>query len=245
MKRIKARLMMMALAGALTVSVVPMKAYAQVPDNVDMSVIDVEDKGDDEDKADNGGGRPLTPDGNLTIVDDYYQSESETTEAGKSDSDKQQTGENTEKGKQFVTLTTKNGNVFYLIIDRDDSGENTVHFLNLVDERDLMTLLDDDEKKELEKEKEAVKTVKTTTDDSDKENQTDDSKNKTTKKSGKSDALVLCILLGMAGVGGLYFYSNKSSFIKKKTGPIIDDGEEYIEIPSEAADKDYEDVPVE
>ena len=55
----------------------------------------------------------------------------------------------------------------------------------------------------------------------------------------------MCILLGMAGVGGLYFYSNKDSFIKKKKGPIIDDGEEYIEIPTEAEDKDYEDIPVE
>ena len=49
----------------------------------------------------------------------------------------------------------------------------------------------------------------------------------------------------MAGVGGLYFYSDKGSFIKKKKGPIIDDDEEYIEIPSESEDKDYEDVPVE
>ena len=34
-------------------------------------------------------------------------------------------------------------------------------------------------------------------------------------------------------------------FIKKKTGPIIDDGEEDLEIPSESEDKDYDDVPVE
>ena len=87
--------------------------------------------------------------------------------------------------------------------------------------------------------------IETKTEDSDKSDETEDSKNKTTKKSSKSDALVICILIGMAAVGGLYFYSNKSSFIKKKTGPIIDDGAEYIEIPSESADKDYEDVPVE
>ena len=59
---------------------------------------------------------PLTPDGNATLVDDF--------------------GGN----KQLITVTTKNGNYFYILIDRDDEGENTVHFLNQVDEADLMAL---------------------------------------------------------------------------------------------------------
>ena len=70
-----------------------------------------------------GGGLALTPDGNLSLIDDI----------------------GTTGGKQFITLQTKAGNTFYLIIDRDDEGEQTVHFLNQVDEADLMALTEDGE----------------------------------------------------------------------------------------------------
>ena len=64
---------------------------------------------------------PLTPEGNATLVDDF--------------------GGN----KQLITVTTKAGNYFYILIDRDDEGENTVHFLNQVDDADLSALLENGE----------------------------------------------------------------------------------------------------
>jgi hypothetical protein len=64
----------------------------------------------------------LTPDGNLTLVDDID-------------------GERAED-KQFITVVTKNGNYFYIIIDRAGDTDN-VYFLNMVDETDLFALIEE------------------------------------------------------------------------------------------------------
>ena len=62
----------------------------------------------------------ITPPGNLTLVDDFDGAQA--------------------NDKQFITVTTKNGNYFYIIIDRAGNREN-VYFLNLVDEYDLLQIL--------------------------------------------------------------------------------------------------------
>ena len=59
--------------------------------------------------------------------------------------------------KQFLTLTSREGNFYYLIIDYDNDGNQNVHFLNQVDERDLIGLMDEDEAKELEEQLAAKK----------------------------------------------------------------------------------------
>lgn len=64
----------------------------------------------------------LTPDGNLTLVDDIQG---------------EQAGD-----KQFMTVITKNGEYFYIIIDRAGDNNN-VYFLNMVDESDLMAILEE------------------------------------------------------------------------------------------------------
>ena len=51
--------------------------------------------------------------------------------------------------KQFITVQTKNGNTFFIVIDYDapineDEEQYKTYFLNMVDESDLLALLDDD-----------------------------------------------------------------------------------------------------
>ncbi len=79
---------------------------------------------------------PLTPEGNLTLIDDILQNDAfASVEQGE-----------TVGNKQFITVQSKNGNFFYLVIDRSGDTEN-VYFLNLVDEADLMALMETGEEK--------------------------------------------------------------------------------------------------
>ena len=74
----------------------------------------------------------FSPDGNLTLIDDFLQIEVPGDE------------ETEQIEKQFITVQSKNGNTFYIVIDRNGETEN-VYFLNLVDEADLMALMESEE----------------------------------------------------------------------------------------------------
>ncbi|MBQ8401013.1 MAG: DUF4366 domain-containing protein, partial [Clostridia bacterium] len=82
-----------------------------------------------------GGTDALTPVGNLTLIDDILQDENTASV---------ESVENEQKSKQFITVQSKNGNYFYIIIDRSGDTEN-VYFLNLVDEADLFALMETEE----------------------------------------------------------------------------------------------------
>ena len=80
----------------------------------------------------------LTPEGNLTLVDDYHTNYSDGS------------------GQQFITLVSKSGATFYLVIDRNSKGAQTVHFMNLVDEADLLALMEEEDVDAYTAEKEAA-----------------------------------------------------------------------------------------
>lgn len=130
MKNKKCLLAFMMLLGIMTMSV---PVSAATPDVVPKELQMQAEKKTTEKMEDKKSG-PITPDGNLTLVDDF-------------------SGKQTE-AKQFITLVTKDRNYFYLIIDRDDEGKETVHFLNQVDEADLFALMEDEEIEALENESE-------------------------------------------------------------------------------------------
>ena len=169
-------------------------------------------------------GQPLTPEGNATLVDDFYGD------------------------KQLITVTTKAGNYFYILIDRaNEDAETAVHFLNQVDEADLLALMEDGEVQETpavctctEKcQAGAVNTAcpvcavnmsecagKAPEEEPEPEPEPE-------KESGSGGALVLILLLAVLG-GGAFAYIK---FIKPKQGAKVsadpddydfEDEEEYI-----------------
>lgn len=46
--------------------------------------------------------------------------------------------------KQFIVVHSRGGAYFYIVIDNAAEGENRVHFLNQVDEADLLSIIDED-----------------------------------------------------------------------------------------------------
>ena len=175
-------------------------------------------------------GHGLTPSGNLTLVDDY--------------------GERNGEGQQFVTLVTKNGNYFYLIIDRDEKGEETVHFLNLVDERDLFALMEDDEKAAYESQLAAEQAAREAAEKAAAEaaSQTGESETqkpedepaKEGKKTNMAPVLIIIVLMAAAG-GGWFFMQTKK---KKKAESAPDPDADYTDEDDEdyGAGTDTEDI---
>ena len=172
--------------------------------------------------------RPLTPNGNLTLVDDI--------------------GSQVGQGRQFITLVTKSGNYFYLIIDRNDKGEENVHFLNMVDEEDLFALMDEKQVanyKAAQNEKDAAAVTVATPSVA---GAVQDSAPKPTVKEKKPfhafPLLGVVIALATGAIGYLYLQSKKKQTAALRPDPDADyvdkDDEEAYEFPEDEEEEGRE-----
>ena len=174
----------------------------------------------------------LTPEGNLTLVDDYHTDYSDGS------------------GQQFITLVSKSGNTFYLVIDRNAKGQQTVHFMNLVDEADLLALMEEEAADAYTAEKEAAAQAELDRLKAEEEAKKAEEEaataeppkeNKITKYAGAFLGIVA--LIALAAGGGFYFYRQqmqKKKAEKEALDPDVDYTEDKgdFEIPTDVPDED-------
>ena len=168
----------------------------------------------------------LTPEGNLTLVDDYHTDYSDGS------------------GQQFITLVSKSGATFYLVIDRNAKGQQTVHFMNLVDEADLLALMEEDSADAYTAEKEAAEQDKLKAEEEAKKAAEEAAasgteapkENKVTKIA--SGFLGVVVLIALAAGGSFYAFTKRKQK-KQAEKEALDPDANYTE------DKGDFEIPVE
>ena len=171
----------------------------------------------------------LTPEGNLTLVDDYHTNYSDGS------------------GQQFITLVSKSGNTFYLVIDRNAKGQQTVHFMNLVDEADLLALMEEEAADAYTAEKEAAaqaeqerkqaeEDAKKAAEEAEVSGSEQTGSNKVTKYA--ATFLGVLALVGLVAGGGIYTFM-KQKQKKQAEKEALDPDANYTE------DKGDFEIPVE
>ena len=175
----------------------------------------------------------LTPEGNLTLVDDYHTDYSDGS------------------GQQFITLVSKSGNTFYLVIDRNSKGAQTVHFMNLVDEADLLALMEEEDADAYTAEKEATaqaeqdklkaeEEAKKAAEEAAASGEEQPKENKVTKIASGFLGVVLIAL----AAGGIFYAFAKQKQKKQAEKEALDPDANYtedkgdFEIPTDVPDED-------
>ena len=168
----------------------------------------------------------LTPEGNLTLVDDYHTNYSDGS------------------GQQFITLVSKSGATFYLVIDRNAKGQQTVHFMNLVDEADLLALMEEDAADAYTAEKEAAAQAEQdklkAAEEAAASGEEQPKENKVTKIA--SGFLGVVVLIALAA-GGIFYAFAKQKQKKQAEKEALDPDANYtedkgdFEIPTDMPDE--------
>lgn len=140
--------------------------------------------------------------------------------------------------RQFLTIQSKNGNTFYIIVDKDDKGGENVYFMNLVDEYDLMAFAEDFP--EETKAKKPATTEPVVTDKGGKPvstiPETDENGEPVSipvsNPNGSNNKLLLLIgILVLGGGVAFYFFKVKGKPTNQKKPDIDIDDDEYDDDP--------------
>ncbi len=116
---------------------------------------------------------------------------------------------------QFITVTARDGNVFYIIIDKGSTSEN-VYFLNTVDESDLAALVEDYTPTSAAEPKPEAPT-------SPEPEQTEQPKPQERKKGGNPAPYIVLALIAAGVIGGYYY----KVILPKKKLEDADDIEDF------------------
>ena len=153
---------------------------------------------------------PFTPDGTGTVVDDIVE----------------------QNGKEFFSITTAEGNVFYIIIDRYKGSEN-VYLLNAVTEEDLLALA--------EKSGGSVSAVPPTSSEepTPQPEPEPEPEPEPVAKSGGNGGLIFIVLLVVLGAGGAGYYFK---IYKPRQEPGMDEelGESEEDFEEQDGDSEYD-----
>lgn len=128
--------------------------------------------------------------------------------------------------KEFLTITTKNNNTFYLVIDRSSNTEN-VYMLSQIDENDLQEFLDSEGTAENPSTQPSIVLEETekVTNETVEDTKTGEEETEESKPSQNMAGLLGILLLAGAGAGAYYYLK-----IRKKKEQEEEDDSEGLEL---------------
>ena len=202
--KVMKKVLMIMLSATMLIGSASVTAFAQANENAEQA--ETAEQVIEEQPAEQPAteGTPFSTSGNGQLVDDKENDSS----------------------KQFLTVQTKNGNTFYMVIDRSGTSEN-VYMMSLVDEQDLADFLDENEETEKKEESAVVLPEITTTP----EPETTVQPETEVKQESSGNKMFGSAVLGggiVLAFGVLAAFA-LSKFRKKKEDGIVEEGLEFAD----------------